>query len=154
MRVINYTSPSLLLCICALATTSAFTLRPQAKVETRSSSSKLYESEWTSDFDDFVGDDDDSMNMSSIFKTLGSKDLTATQSRQFSLGRDLILSDFVGNMGFDEVTDWEYFYENEEDPTDRKIVNPNPFDSSKPKRTRSSSGSVVSLPKVVHFVCY
>jgi hypothetical protein len=153
MRVINSTSPSLLLCICALVTTSAFTLLPQSKLEIQSSKSKLCESEWTSDFDDFVGDDDDSMNISSIFKSRGSKDLTATQSRQFSLGRDLIISDFVGNMQFDEVTDWEYFYENEEDPSDRKIVNPNPFDSSKPKRTRSSSGSVVSLSEVVLFVC-
>lgn len=118
----------------------------------RSSRSKLYESEWTSDFDDFVGDDDDGMILSSIFKSRGSKDLTATQSRQFSLGQDLILADFVGNMGFDEVTDWEYYYENEEDPSDRKVVNPNPFDSSTPKRTRSSSGSVVSLPKVVLFL--
>jgi hypothetical protein len=110
-------------------------------------SSQLFSSdnnEWTSDFDDFVGNDDDSMKISSIFKTRGSKDLSATQSRQFSLGRDLILADFVGNMGFDEVTDWEYYYENEEGPVDRKVVQPNPFDASKPKRTRTKSGSVVS----------
>ena len=104
------------------------------------------ESEWTSDFDDFVGGDstDDSMQISSIFKKRSTRDLSAIQTRQFSLGQDLILADFVGNMGFDEVTDWEYYYENEEDPTDRKVVQPNPFDDSKPKRTRKSSGSVVS----------
>ena len=54
-----------------------------------------------------------------------------------------MLSDFVGNMGFDEVTDWEYYYQNEEDENDRKVVQPNPFDSATPRRTRSSSGSVV-----------
>lgn len=61
------------------------------------------------------------------------------------MGRDFVLSDFVGNMGFDEVTDWEYYYQNEEDESDRKVVEPNPFDSSTPRRTRQSSGSVVSI---------
>lgn len=56
-----------------------------------------------------------------------------------------MLSDFVGNMGFDEVTDWEYYYQNEEDENDRKVVEPNPFDSATPKRTRQSSGSVVRV---------
>jgi hypothetical protein len=93
-----------------------------------------------------MGNDDESMKISSIFTSRGKRDLSATQSRLFSLGQDLILSDFVGNMGFDEVTDWEYYYENEDDPTDRKVVQPNLFDSSKPKRTRTSSGSVVSRP--------
>ena len=127
------------------------------------------DSEWTSDFDDYVGDagnvgnagsdyekldydddddkadENDTLNVASIFKSRGSRDLTAIQTRQFSLGEDLILADYVGNMGFDEVTDWEYYYENEDDPSDRKVVQPNPFDSSKPKRTRTSSGSVVSV---------
>jgi hypothetical protein len=109
------------------------------------SSSQLFqaEEEWTSDFDDFLQDDDD-LKISSIFKRRGTRDLSAIQTRQFSLGEDLVLADFVGKMGFDEVTDWEYYYENEDDPTDRKVVQPNPFDSSKPKRTRKSSGSVVS----------
>jgi hypothetical protein len=105
---------------------------------------QLAEEEWTSDFDDFVQGDDDEFKISSIFKSRGMRDLSGIQTRLFSLGEDLILSDFVGNMGFDEVTDWEYYYENEEDPIDRKVVQPNPFDSSKPKRTRKSSGSVVS----------
>ncbi len=61
------------------------------------------------------------------------------------VGEDMVLSDYVGTMGFDEVTDWEYYYQNEEDPEDRNVVQPNPFDSSKPKRTRKSSGSVVSV---------
>eukprot|EP00980_Cylindrotheca_fusiformis_P015872 scaffold4637_cov128-Cylindrotheca_fusiformis.AAC.43 len=102
--------------------------------------------EWTSDFDDFLQDDDGDMpTMSSIFKSRGTRDLSGIQSRQFSLGEDLVLSNFVGKMGFEEVTDWEYYYQNEEDPQDRKVVQPNPFDSEKPKRTRKSSGSVVSF---------
>ena len=115
------------------------------------SSSEESSSEWTSDFDDFIGssniddDEEDSLKISSIFKKRSTQDLTATQSRQFSLGPDIILSDYVGNMGFDEVTDWEYFYENEDDPTDRKIVQPNPLDASQPRRTRQKSGSVVRV---------
>lgn len=104
------------------------------------------ETEWTSDFDDFLqSGDDDLFQLSSIFKSRAPRDLTAIQTRLFSLGQDLILVDFVGNMGFDEVTDWEYYEVNEEDPSDRRVVQPNPFDSSKPKRTRKSSGSVVRV---------
>ena len=74
--------------------------------------------EWTSDFDDFLQSDDDdssssssdSLKISSIFKSRSARDLSGTQTRQFSLGPDIILSDFVGKMGFDEVTDWEYYY--------------------------------------------
>jgi hypothetical protein len=61
----------------------------------------------------------------------GAIDWTAIQTRQFSLGQDLILTDYVGNMGFDEVTDWEYYYPSEEDEDERQVVQPNPFDSSK-----------------------
>jgi hypothetical protein len=109
---------------------------------------------WTSDFDDFIigddGDDsDDSNDIAKLFQervTVTTVDLSACQSRQFSLGQDLILSDFVGNMGFDEVTDWEYYYPSEDDRSnDRKVVQPPLFDASKPKRTRTSSGSVVRL---------
>ena len=58
-----------------------------------------------------------------------------------------MLDSYVGKMGFDEVTDWEYYYQNEEDENDRKVVQPNPFDPATPRRTRSSSGSVVSVHK-------
>mmetsp|Transcript_19926 Transcript_19926/g.43313 ORF Transcript_19926/g.43313 Transcript_19926/m.43313 type:complete len:551 (+) Transcript_19926:119-1771(+) len=108
--------------------------------------------EWTSDFDGFIGDGRDDSDSDDTFSNFLSKsnrgsnrDLTAVQTRLFSLGEDLIINDFVGNMGFEEVTDWEYYYENEDDPTDRNAVNPNPFDTSKPKRTRTSSGSVVRV---------
>ena len=104
-------------------------------------------------------DDDDendltSQKLSSVFQKRSMRDLTGTQTRQFSLGQDLILADYVGNLGFDEVTDWEYYeVDVDEDgnslPTtsteQRKIVQPNPMDASKPKRTRTSSGSVVRV---------
>jgi len=90
-------------------------------------------------------------------------DLSGCSTRQFSLGYDVILTSFAGSLGFDEVTDWEYYYdfsEEEDDDDDdrnknykidtsrlqsRKVVQPLPFDSTKPKRTRLSSGSVVRL---------
>ena len=58
-------------------------------------------------------------------------DWTAIQTRQFSLGQDLVLSNYVGNMGFDEVTDWEYYLQSEDGDDDREVVQPNPFDKSK-----------------------
>ena len=72
-------------------------------------------------------------------------DRTGIRTRQFSLGPDLVLSDYVGNLGFDEVTDWEYYYPSEDGSDDRKVVQPNPFDPSQPKRSRVSSGSVVRI---------
>ena len=78
-------------------------------------------------------------------------DRTGIRSRQFSLGADLVLSDYVGNLGFDEVTDWEYYYPGDDDDNDsttankRQVVQPNPFDKAQPKRTRVSSGSVVRI---------
>lgn len=104
---------------------------------------------WTSDFDDFDIDDDDDesdpFRMSNILqKGTSNEDLSACQARQFSLGQDFTLTDFVGSMGFDEVTDWEYYYESE-DGLDRKVVPPPPLDPSKPKRTRQASGSVIRI---------
>ena len=101
--------------------------------------------------DDDIDIDDESTkdfnnNLSDFLSTKrSSRDLTGVTIRMFSLGPDVIVNDFVGKMGFDEVVDWQYYYENEDDPSDRKVVNPNPFDSSKPKRTRTSSGSVVRV---------
>lgn len=86
--------------------------------------------------DDKVDEKNASENLIPNFAKLlqersGSMDWTAIQSRQFSLGQDLILSDYVGNMGFDEVTDWEYYYPSDEDDNERQVVQPNPFDASK-----------------------
>jgi hypothetical protein len=101
------------------------------------------------DKDDIPDPDDPNNNLSSMLYSKvnqqTSKDLSGVAARLLSIGQDLVVRDYVGNMGFEEVTDWEYFYENEEDPTDRKVVQPNPFDTSKPKRTRVSSGSVVRI---------
>lgn len=82
--------------------------------------------------DDIVPDGDSQLtNFAQLFQERsGSIDWTAIQTRQFSLGRDLLLTEYVGNMGFDEVTDWEYYYPSE-DGDDRQVVQPNPLDSSK-----------------------
>lgn len=104
--------------------------------------------EWTGDFDGFVGDDNTSLSDFLAESRLGrNRDLTAVQTRLFSLGEDLIINDFVGNLGFDEVTDWEYYYDESEKEgvNDRRVVESNPFDQSMPKRTRISSGSVVRV---------
>lgn len=74
-----------------------------------------------SDFSNFLQERSSSANI----------DWTAIQTRQFSLGQDLILSNYVGNMGFDEVTDWEYYLQSEDDVEEREVVQPNPFDPSK-----------------------
>jgi hypothetical protein len=59
--------------------------------------------EWTSDFEGFVGDDNTSLSDFLAESREGSnRDLTAVQTRLFSLGVDLIVNDFIGNMGFDE----------------------------------------------------
>ena len=115
--------------------------------------------DWESDFDDFdtTGDgsseDGSSLKLSDVLQSRGAQDLSSCRVRQLSLGRDFVLDSFLGNMGFDEVTDWEYYYQNEEDEDDRKVVQPNPFDSATPRRTRSSSGSVVRYPIVFLLYC-
>ncbi len=90
-------------------------------------------------------------------------DYTAIQSRQFSLGPDIILSDYVGTMGFQEVTDWEYYYPEEDDdedngsnllqkktsePSRRQVVQPNPFDSSKYVTTLTLVYSIVNCASI------
>jgi hypothetical protein len=104
--------------------------------------------EW-SDFDDFVGSSIDSGESFDFVDLLNKKsgvvDLTGCQTRLFSLGPDLVLSNYVGSMSFDEVTDWEYYYPSEIDSNDRKVVQPNPLDSNQPRRTRTSSGSVIRI---------
>jgi hypothetical protein len=98
-------------------------------------------SEW-SDFDDLGYTPNSETEFSSSNESLPSfqqqlqerskTDLTAIRTRQFRLGRDLILSDYVGNMGFDEVTDWQYYYPADEENDDqRQVVQPNPLDPSK-----------------------
>jgi hypothetical protein len=59
-------------------------------------------------------------------------DYTAIRTRQFTLGQDMMLTDYVGTMGFQEVTDWEYYYPDEDNSDERRqVVQPSPLDSSK-----------------------
>ena len=91
-------------------------------------------------------DEDDEFNLSSG-STMNKVDLTGCTVRQFSLGYDITITRFSGSMGFDEVTDWDYFtnpYEAKNE-LERDIIQPPPLDPTKPKRTKSSSGGVVRL---------
>jgi hypothetical protein len=178
---------------------------------TANSDDNKNDKEWTSDFDDFVGDstiffdpnsiaaaknkgssdvdknrqdtsidsrgrnldkidveeedeqenedkEKDSILAASLSKALQQQqnvvlDKSACRTRQFSLGADFILTNYVGSLGFDEVTDWEYYLSTQDedgnimddDRGKRQVVQPNPFDKNQPRRTRSSSGSVVRI---------
>ncbi len=85
-------------------------------------------------------------------------DLTGSTEREFCLGRDIILSNYAGSLGFDQVTDWQYFTVDVDEDDDgyysrtkdggeqrRTPVSPRPMDPSQPSRTRSSSGIVVRI---------
>ena len=72
------------------------------------------------------------------------QDLTGCTLREFSFGPDIMLSSYVGSLGFDKVTDWQY-YETDAYSGERKQVSPRPMDPTQPSRTKSSSGSVVRL---------
>jgi hypothetical protein len=121
------------------------------------------------DFDDFIGDSFDS---ESKF-TAGDKiekdedvpdtsekteavvvpqlvpDRSACRTRRFSLGREVILDRYLGTLGFEEVTDWQYYMTDQDEDGqtvgEREKVSPNPFDPAQPRRTRQSSGSVLRL---------
>ena len=72
-------------------------------------------------------------------------DLTGATRRQFSLGGGVLLTRYAGAMGFDQVTDWQY-YRTDERTGERTPVAPRPtLDGSQPSRTRSRSGSVVRV---------
>ncbi|KAL7481858.1 hypothetical protein ACHAW6_007532 [Cyclotella cf. meneghiniana] len=92
----------------------------------------------------------DDVAASTLTSTLSIDDLTGSNLRQFSLGSDLVVSDYAGSLGFDRVTDWQYYLQGVDDrgnidDTEQRIpVNPR-MDPSKPARTRSSSGAVVRL---------
>ena len=71
-------------------------------------------------------------------------DMTGSTLREFSFGPDVLLSNYAGSLGFDKVTDWQYYTTNEY-TGEKQSVNPRPLDPTQPTRTRSSSGSVVRL---------
>ena len=157
------TRPSLLLALLVLVAqqprSQAFLAQPQAHPphapHYHNKQPLLRRAVEYNDFGDFETKDDASSSSSElkVSDILQSRqgggrrqDLSACRVRQLSLGRDFVLDSFIGTMGFDEVTDWEYYYENEDDSNDRrKVVNPNPFHKATPRRTRTKSGSVVRL---------
>ena len=94
--------------------------------------------------DDDFWEDEDSELIFSATQNQQKKDFSGCSIRQFNLGYDIILSDYVGSLGFEEVTDWEY-YQPSLVNNERKIVEPPPFDPNQPKRTREKSGSVVRI---------
>lgn len=94
------------------------------------------------DDDDFFNDEDAEMFAQITQKQ--QKDLSGCSVRQFNLGYDIVISDFVGSLGFEEITDWEY-YQPSLVNNEKRIVDPPPFDPSLPKRTREKSGSIVRI---------
>lgn len=100
------------------------------------------------DDDDFFYEDDEDAEMIARLtqdKKISTdlEDLSGCATRQFSLGYDVQITSFIGSSGFEEVTDWEYYYEGERG--DRNVVEPLPFDPKTPKRTKEQSGSIVRL---------
>ncbi|KAL9186794.1 hypothetical protein ACHAXT_010514 [Thalassiosira profunda] len=97
---------------------------------------------------DFDDDEDGTQNRELVSiplpKTDATEDLTGATLREFSFGPDIMLSNYAGSLGFDQVTDWQY-YATDEYSGERTPVSPRPMDPSQPARTRSSSGSVVRL---------
>mmetsp|Transcript_23593 Transcript_23593/g.35858 ORF Transcript_23593/g.35858 Transcript_23593/m.35858 type:complete len:568 (-) Transcript_23593:25-1728(-) len=96
------------------------------------------------DDDDFWEDDEDAQLFAQVSQKQQEKDLSGCTVRQFSLGYDVILTAFAGSMGFEEVTDWEYYAPSLVN-NERKVTDPPPFDPNQPKRTREKSGSVVRI---------
>ena len=70
----------------------------------RAVSCRLPSSKWESDFDGYVGDNNDNENdtflLSDLFGARANtvEDLSGCQVRQFFLGEDLVLTDFVGKQ--------------------------------------------------------
>ena len=104
------------------------------------------EEEELPDFDDIDDDNNPSSELISIPlpKTDTKEDLTGATGREFSFGPDIILSNYAGSLGFDQVTDWQY-YATDPYSGERTEVSPWPMDPDQPARTRSSSGSLVRL---------
>ena len=118
-----------------------FSLSIQTKTINRKTESKLF----ALDDENLFYEDDEELfsSISSATAEKSNMDLSGSSTRQFNLGYDIMISSYAGSIGFDEVIDWEYFDNPGEEV--RNIVEPPPFDPTKPKRTRSSSGSVVRL---------
>ena len=72
------------------------------------------------------------------------EDLTAVRTRLFSLGEDLIIQDYVGTLGFEEVTDWQYYYQDVDEDG-------NPVDEDDNKNNYKSKVSSRFLTAVLCF---
>ena len=96
------------------------------------------------DYDDDEFFDDEDAQLFAQVTQKQQTDLSGCSMRQFNLGYDLIISDFVGSLGFEEIVDWEY-YQPSLVNNERNIVEPPPFDPNAPKRTREKSGSIVRI---------
>ena len=84
-----------------------------------------------------------------ITQSRSDEDLSGCSFRKFSLGEDLGISNFVGSLGFEEVTDWNYYEtiydEDSKKEVERKKVDPSPLDPNQPRRTRNKSGSLIRV---------
>lgn len=96
------------------------------------------------DYDDDEFFDDEDAQLFAQITEKQQTDLSGSSLRQFNLGYDLVISDFVGSLGFEEIVDWEY-YQPSLVNNERNIVEPPPFDPNAPKRTREKSGSIVRI---------
>eukprot|EP00566_Odontella_aurita_P023374 CAMPEP_0113550638 /NCGR_PEP_ID=MMETSP0015_2-20120614/14092_1 /TAXON_ID=2838 /ORGANISM="Odontella" /LENGTH=204 /DNA_ID=CAMNT_0000451465 /DNA_START=47 /DNA_END=657 /DNA_ORIENTATION=- /assembly_acc=CAM_ASM_000160 len=86
------------------------------RLASASSSSSEDDDDFNLDDDDFFEDDSELIFAATSAASLRidedarfDRDLSGCTVRRFSLGYDLLLDSFVGSMGFDEVTDWDYY---------------------------------------------
>ncbi|KAL7529015.1 hypothetical protein ACHAWF_002806 [Thalassiosira exigua] len=119
-----------------------------AKLEVGASASAAEDEE--EDLPDFDDDDNDDLDGRGelisipLPKSDAAEDLTGATEREFSFGPDLMLSDYAGSLGFDKVTDWQY-YKTDVYSGERTPVSPSPLDPDQPARTREGGGGVVRL---------
>jgi len=152
-RLIPFHVATMLLLVAALSTnTNAFTAplatkvhqykAPQFQSRIERFMAPIDDEPLDFEDDDFFEDEDAQLFAQVTQKQ--QKDLSGCSARQFNLGYDLVISDFAGSLGFEEVTDWEY-YQPSVVNNERRVVEPPPFDPSQPKRTREKSGSIVRI---------
>lgn len=66
----------------------------------KSSNNDKFDTDTTTNQDD--DDNDSTLDLTNLLLRRRTMDYSATQSRLFSLGPDMIITDYVGSMGFDE----------------------------------------------------
>lgn len=98
----------------------------------------------------FDNDDDDATTAEVVPLPKLVPDRSACRTRRFALGPEIILDRYLGTLGFQEVTDWQYYMTDQDEDGQtvgdrRDKVSPNPLDPSQPRRTRQSSGSILRI---------